>query len=87
MAKRNCTFNDDWLIEFEWVEKGPNAGTVYCQLFHLTFDISNMERSAVTNHSKEEGRSTRIRKFLGSHFSITFFVKRKAVLLVLLCRI
>ena len=26
MAKRNCTFNDDWLIEFEWVEFS-NMGT------------------------------------------------------------
>ena len=43
MAKRNCTLNNDWLIEFEWVERGSNAQrTAYCKLFHHTFDISNM---------------------------------------------
>ena len=78
IGKSNCTFNDDWLIEFEWVEKGSNARTVYFRLCHHTFDISNMGRSVVTVHSK--GRSTRIRKILGSHFHYHFLQKRKAML-------
>ena len=53
MAKCNCTFNDNWLIEFECVEKGPNARTVYCKLYCHTFDISDMGRSVIINHSKE----------------------------------
>ena len=76
MAKRNCTFNDDWLIEFEWVEKGPNAGTVYCQLFHLTFDISNMERSAVTNHSK--GKKHKNKEISRKSLFNNIFCKKKS---------
>ena len=54
MAKRNCTFNGNWLIEFEWVEKGLDARTAYCQLCPHTFDISNMGKTAVISHSKGE---------------------------------
>ena len=52
MAKRNCTFNNDWLVEFEWVEKGSSARAAYCKLCHHTFDFSNMKRSVLTSHSK-----------------------------------
>ena len=52
MAKHNCTSNDDWLIEFEWVEKFSIAWTACCKLCHYTLDIFNMGRSAVTSHSK-----------------------------------
>ena len=76
MTKRNGTFNDDWLIEFEWVEKGPNAGTVYCQLFHLTFDISNMERSAVTNHSK--GKKHKNKEISRKSLFNNIFCKKKS---------
>ena len=78
MVKRNCTFKDDWLIEFEWVEIDPNAGTVYCQLCHFTFDISNMERSAVTNHSKGKKHKNKeiSRKSL---FNIIFCKKKSSV--------
>ena len=79
IRKSNCTFNDDWLIEFEWVEKGSNARTVYFKLCHHTFDISNMGRSVVTAYSK--GRSTRIRKILGSHFH--YFLQKRKVMLCL----
>ena len=51
-AKRNCTFNNDWLIAFEWVEKGSSARTAYFKLCHQTFDVSNMGRSALTTHLK-----------------------------------
>ena len=52
MAKCNCSFDHDWLIEFKWLEKGPIARTAYCHPCHHTCDISSMGRSAVTRHSK-----------------------------------
>ena len=83
MAKRNCTFNNDWLIEFEWVEKSSSARTSYCKLCHHTFDISYMGRSALI----QKGRSIKIRKFLENLFRYHFLRKRKAMLSVLLCQI
>ena len=78
MAKCNCTFNDDWLIEFEWVEKDASARAAYCKLCHHTFYISNMGRSALTSHSKEKKHKDT--KFLGNHFRYHFLRKRKAML-------
>ena len=76
IAKHKCTFNDDWLIEFEWVEKGSNARTAYCKLCHHTFDISNNGRSVVTSHSnrKNSKDKERSRKSL----SVSFFAKKKS---------
>ena len=78
VAKRNCTFNDDWLIEFECVEKGFSARTAYCKLCHHTFDISNMGRSVLTSHSK-------VKKYKDKEISlkslpVSFLRKRKAML-------
>ena len=45
MAKRKCTFNDDWLRikEFEsWLDKGPKCCVAYCKLCQQSFDVSNM---------------------------------------------
>ena len=55
MAKRKCTFNDDWLRikEFEsWLDKGPNRSVAYCKLCQQSFDVSNMGRSALNSHAK-----------------------------------
>ena len=81
MAKRNCTFNDNWLIEFECVEKGPNAQTVYCKLYHHTFDISNMGRSVITNHSK--GKKHKDKEISRKSLPIAFFAKKKSNVLSL----
>ena len=75
MAKRNCTFNDGCLIEFEWVEKGPNAQTAYCKLFHHKFDISNMGRSMVTSHS--EGKKHKDKEISVKSLPISIFAKKK----------
>ena len=79
MAKRNCTFNDGCLIEFEWVEKGPNAQTAYCKLFHHKFDISNMGRSMVTSHS--EGKKHKDKEISVKSLPISIFAKKKKVML------
>ena len=76
MAKRNCTFNDDWLIEFEWVEKGSSARTAYCKLCHHTFDISNMGRSALTSHSK--GKKHKDKEISWKSLPVSFFAKKKS---------
>ena len=55
MAKRKCTFNDDWLRikEFEsWPDKVPNRSVAYCKLCQQSFDVSNMGRSASNSHAK-----------------------------------
>ena len=75
MAKCNCTFNDGCLIEFEWVEKGPNAGTAYCKLFHHKFDISNMGRSMVTSHSK--GKKHKDKEISVKSLPVSIFAKKK----------
>ena len=86
MAKRNCTFNDGCLIEFEWVEKGPNAQTAYCKLVHHKFDISNMGRSMVTSHS--EGKKHKDKEISVKSLPISIFAKKKVMLWrALLCRI
>ena len=77
MIKHNCTFNDDWLIEFEWVDKDPNAGTVYCKLCHHTFDVSNMGRRVVTSHSK--GKKHKNKEISRKSLLISFFAKKKNI--------
>ena len=67
MAKHNCTSNDDWLIELEWVEKFSSARTACCAnyaIIHLIFLIWEEVQSPAI----QKGRSTRMSKFLGSHF-------------------
>ena len=78
VAKRNCTFFNHWLIEFEWVEKGPSARTAYCQLYHHTFDISNMRRSTVISHS--EGKKHKDKEISRKLLPISFFAKKSDVL-------
>ena len=74
VAKRNCTFFNHWLIEFEWVEKGPSARTAYCQLYHHTFDISNM-RSTVISHS--EGKKHKDKEISRKLLPISFLQKKR----------
>ena len=76
VAKRNCTFNDDWLIEFEWVEKGSSARTANCKLCHHTFDISNMGRSALTSHSK--GKKHKDEEISLKSLPVLFFSKKES---------
>ena len=76
MAKYNCIFDHDWLIEFEWVEKGPNARTAYCYPCHHTCDISSMGRSAVTSHSK--GKKHKDNEISRKSLLILFFAKKKS---------
>ena len=78
MAKDSCTFNDAWVIEFEWVEKGTSARTAYCKLCHHTFEISNMGRSALTSHSKRKKHKNK--KISSKSFPVSFFAKRKTML-------
>ena len=79
MAKRNCTFNNDWMIECEWAEKGPNVRTAYYQLCLHTFDISNKGRSAVSSHSK--GKKHKNKEISGKSLKIAFFCKKRKVML------
>ena len=78
MAKGNCTFNDDWLIEFKWIEKGSSGRTAYCELCHHTFDISNMGRSVLTSHSKVE--KYKDKEISSKSLLVSFLRKRKAML-------
>ena len=69
MAKRKCTFNDDWLRikEFEsWLDKGPNRSVAYCKLCQQSCDVSNMGRSALNSHAKDikHKKKGRIQKIL-----------------------
>ena len=83
MTKCNCTFSDDQSIEFEWVEKGPNAQAAYCQLCHHTFDISDVGRSAATSHS--EVKKHKDKEIYGKSLLISFFSKKKSDFMSLYC--
>ena len=78
MAKRNCSFNDDWLIEFEWVENAPvqELHIVNYAIIHLTFLIWEEVCLLVI----QKGRSIKIRKFLRNHFRYHLLRERKAML-------
>ena len=76
IAQRNCTFNDAWLIEFEWVEKGTSARTAYYKLCHHTFEISNMGRSALTSHLK--GKKHKDKEVSSKSLPVSFFAKKKS---------
>ena len=74
MAKRKCTFNDDWLQikEFEsWLDKGPNCSVAYCKLCQQSFDVSNMGRSALSSHAK--GKKHKEKEDSRKSLPITFF--------------
>ena len=71
MAKHNCIFNDDWLIEFEWVKKG-----FYALTLNHAFDISHLERSALTSHSK--GKKHKGKEISSTSLPISFFVKKES---------
>ena len=76
MVKCNCTFNDDWLIEFDWVEKAPmhEPRIVNYATINLIFLILEEVRSLAT----QNGRCTKIRTFLGSQLQYQFLQKRKS---------
>lgn len=71
MSKRICTFIDNWLTEFKtWLEKVSSSKAAYCKLRQLSFDVSNMERSTVTNHAKAKKKKKKILESLFKyHFS------------------
>ena len=76
MAKRCCSFNDDWLKEQEWslwLERGSNVKTAYCKLCNHSFDVSNMGKSAVASHAKGKKHKEKIslKKSLPIHFFST----------------
>ena len=74
MAKRKCTFNDDWLRikEFEsWLDKGPNRSVAYCKLCQQSFDVSNMGQSALNSHAK--GKKHKEKEDSRKSSPITFF--------------
>ena len=82
MAKCNCTFNNDWLIELEKVPMRELHIVNYATI-HLIFPIwKEMQLLAF-----QMWRSARIREFLESHFQYHFLQKRKAMLWILLCRV
>ena len=81
MSKRICTFIDNWLTEFKtWLEKVSSSKAAYCKLRQLSFDVSNMERSTVTNHAKEKKKKKNFRKSL----QISFFTTNNTELLIIL---
>ena len=80
MSKRICTFIDNWLTEFKtWLEKVSSSKAPYCKLRQLSFDVSNMERSTVTNHAKAKKKKN-FRKSL----QISFFTTNNTELLIIL---
>ena len=80
MSKRICTFIDNWLTEFKtWLEKVSSSKAAYCKLCQLQFDVSNMERSTVTNHAKAK-KKEKFRKSL----QISFFTTNNTELLIIL---
>ena len=81
MSKRICTFIDNWLTEFKtWLEKVSSSKAAYCELCQLQFDVSNMERSTVTNHAKAKKKKEKFRKSL----QISFFTTNNTELLIIL---
>ena len=73
MSKRICTFIDNWLTEFKtWLEKVSSSKAAYCKLRQLSFDVSNMERSTVTNHAKAKKKKKKKKKILESLFKYHF---------------
>ena len=81
MSKRICTFIDNWLTEFKtWLEKVSSSKAAYCKLCQLQFDVSNMERSTVTNHAKAKKKK---KKNLES-LQISFFTTNNTELLIIL---
>ena len=74
MAKRKCTFNNDWLRikEYEsWLDKGPNRSVAYCKLCQQSFDVCNMGRSALNSHAK--GKKHKEKEDSRKSLPITFF--------------
>ena len=70
MSKRICTFIDNWLTEFKtWLEKVSSSKAAYCKLCQLQFDVSNMERSTVTNHAKAKKKKKNLESLFKYHFS------------------
>ena len=71
MSKRICTFIDNWLTEFKtWLEKVSSSKAAYCKLCQLQFDVSNMERSTVTNHAKAKKKKKKnLESLFKYHFS------------------
>ena len=82
MSKRICTFIDNWLTEFKtWLEKVSSSKAAYCKLRQLSFDVSNMERSTVTNHAKAKKKK---KKNFRKSLQISFFTTNNTELLIIL---
>ena len=83
MSKRICTFIDNWLTEFKtWLEKVSSSKAAYCKLRQLSFDVSNMERSTVTNQAKAKKKKKK--KNFRKSLQISFFTTNNTGLLIIL---
>ena len=76
MAKRNFTFDNDWFIEFEWVEKGPmhELCIVNYVTVHLIFLISEELQSLAI----QKGKKHKDKEISSKSLPISFFAKKKS---------